>query len=148
ATIGYKKAIAEGYNLTVETYVNGTLVDTQSDLRVSSGLPNCLNFEPAAGYYYYNDQNSYDIITKNPGSSWDQRTGELNIMGALQGDRDFNNVLKVYLWTFSNHLTLDVNRDLGDPMDHVKGYTITFDAVDPATGETKTYTYEATSFKG
>src|SRR5699024_8158753 len=45
-------------------------------------------------------------------------------------------------------LTLDVNRDLGDPMDHVKGYTITFDAVDPATGETKTYTYEATSFKG
>lgn len=148
-TISYKKPSAEGYNLTVETYVNGTLVDTQKNLRIRASENDSLAYTPASGYYYYNDQNSYDIITRNDGSWWDQRTGHILIVGTDEASRNYDNVLKVYLWTFNNHLTLDVNRIVGGPLDRVTGYTISFEAPDPSNpNTTKTYTYEATSFAG
>ena len=143
--ISYKEPSADGYNMTVEVYVNGTKVVTSDKLRIRSGENDCLNFEPANGYYYFNDENSYDIVTKNAGSSWDQRTGYISIVGALEENRNFDNVLKVYLWTFQNHIKLNVDRK-GDAQDVVTGYVISFDAYDPATKTTKTYTYTATSF--
>lgn len=153
-TISYKEPSAEGYNLTVETYVNGTLVDTQENLRIRAGDINCLNFEPVSGYYYYNAQNSYDIVTLISGGSWTQETGYIYIpigedKEKWEAVRNYDNVLKVYLWTFSNHLTLDVNRAVGDPLNHVTGYMISFEAPDPQNPTTtKTYTYKATSFEG
>ena len=139
--IEYKEPSGEGYNLTVEVYVNGQLKETTDQLRVRAGESDCLNFTPADGYYYFNDQNSYDLVTDGS-STWDQRTGYLLIVGG----RDDNNVLKIYLWTFKNHARLDVERRLGDVMDNVTGYMISYEAYNPETKQNETFTYEATSF--
>lgn len=139
--IEYKEPSGEGYNLTVEVYVNGQLKETTDRLRVRAGESDCLNFTPADGYYYFNDQNSYDLVTDGS-STWDQRTGYLFIVGG----RDDNNILKIYLWTFKNHARLDVERRLGDVMDNVTGYMISYEAYNPETKQNETFTYEATSF--
>lgn len=129
-------------------------MDTQENLRIRAGDINCLNFEPVSGYYYYNAQNSYDIVTLISGGSWIQETGYIYIpvgedKEKWEAVRNYDNVLKVYLWTFSNHLTLDVNRAVGDPLNHVTGYMISFEAPAPQNPTTtKTYTYKATSFDG
>lgn len=158
-TIEYKEPSGSGYNLTVELYVNGELRQTVDNngnpLRVRVGEFDCLNFTPAEGYYYFNDENSYDISTAY-GGSWGQRTGYLMINELVGGDqgsaRDYNNVLKIYLWNFKNHTKLDVERRPGDwggeanIQDNVTGYTISYEVYDPAAKETKVYSYEATSF--
>lgn len=141
-----------GYNLTVRVYVNGQQefstddVNDGNPLRVHTGATGDLNFTPGNGYYYHY-ANGYDLYTKNSGSSWDQRTGYLLISGALEEDRNHDNILDIYLWTFNNHTTLDVERRVGDVTDNVEGYYISYEAEDPKTGETKTYTYQATSFE-
>lgn len=158
-TLEYNKPTGSGYNLTVEVYVNGQLEKTLDDdgnpLRVQVGLTGCLDFTPADEYYYFNDQNSYDMVTAY-GGSWDQRTGYLMIVENLFGDkgsaRDYNNVLKIYLWTFNNHTKLDVERRPGDwggdanVQKNMTGYMISYEAYNPATKQNETYTYEATSF--
>lgn len=158
-TMVYKEPSGEGYNLTVELYVNGQLKQTVDDngnpLRVRVGEIDCLNFTPADGYYYFNDQNSYDIVTAY-GGSWDQRTGYLmiveNLLGSQGSARDYNNVLKIYLWTFQNHTKLDVERRFGDwggdgnIQDNMTGYMISYEAYNPETKQNETYTYQATSF--
>lgn len=138
--IEYKKPSGSGYNLTVETYVNGVLKHTTDQLRIRAGEIDCLNYTPSRGYYYFNDQNSYDLITDGA-SSWDQRTGYIMIVG----DRDDDNILKVYLWTFENHSKLDVERRL-DVDDNVTGYMISYEAYNPETKQNETFTYQATSF--
>lgn len=142
----YKEPSGSGYNLTVRVYVNGQRSFESNQLRVRTGEIDSLNFTPASGYYYH-ELNGYDLYTKNSGSSWDQRTGYLLITGSLDVDRDYDNVLDIYLWTFSNHTALDVERRVGDVNDNVEGYYISYDAYDPETGGTKTYTYLATSFE-
>ena len=78
--IEYKEpGSGSGYNLTVETYVNGVLKHTTDKLRIRSGEVDSLNFTPTSGYYYFNDENSYDLITDGA-SSWDQRTGSIAIV--------------------------------------------------------------------
>lgn len=158
-TMEYKKPSGEGYNLTVELYVNGQLKQTVDDngnpLRVRVGEIDCLNFTPADGYYYFNDQNSYDISTAY-GGSWDQRTGYLmiveNLLGSQGSARDYNNVLKIYLWTFQNHTKLDVERRPGswggdaNIQDNMTGYMISYEAYNPETKQNETFTYQATSF--
>lgn len=155
----YKKPSGEGYNLTVELYVNGQLKQTVDDngnpLRVRVGEIDCLNFTPADGYYYFNDQNSYDIVTAY-GGSWDQRTGYLmiveNLLGSQGSARDYDNVLKIYLWTFQNHTKLDVERRPGswggdaNIQDNMTGYMISYEAYNPETKQNETFTYQATSF--
>ena len=139
--IEYKEpGLGGGYNLTVETYVNGVLKHTTDQLRIRSGEVDSLNFTPTSGYYYFNDENSYDLITDGA-SSWDQRTGWITIVG----DRDDDNVLKVYLWTFENHASLDVERRLSVD-DDVTGYIISYEAYNPETKQNEVFTYEATSF--
>ena len=139
--IEYKEpGLGGGYNLTVETYVNGVLKHTTDQLRIKSGEVDSLNFTPTSGYYYFNDENSYDLITDGA-SSWDQRTGWITIVG----DRDDDNVLKVYLWTFENHASLDVERRLSVD-DDVTGYIISYEAYNPETKQNEVFTYEATSF--
>lgn len=155
-TMEYKKPSGEGYNLTVELYVNGQLKQTVDDngnpLRVRVGEIDCLNFTPADGYYYFNDQNSYDISTAY-GGSWDQRTGYLMIvLGSPESARDYDNVLKIYLWTFQNHTKLDVERRPGswggdaNIQDNMTGYMISYEAYNPETKQNETFTYQATSF--
>jgi len=158
-TMVYKEPSGEGYNLTVELYVNGQLKQTVDDsgkpLRVRVSEIDCLNFTPADGYYYFNDQNSYDIVTAY-GGSWDQRTGYLmiveNLLGSQGSARDYDNVLKIYLWTFKNHTKLDVERRPGDwggdanVQENMTGYMISYEAYNPATKQNETYTYQATSF--
>lgn len=144
----YKNPTGSGYNLTVEVYVNGQQEFVTDQLRVRSGGIDCLNFTPADGYYYHlgigaDVTAGYDFDTKNPGSTWDQTTGFLSIVGALNPDRDYDNVLKIYLWTFQNYDNLSVaRRPWGGVQNTVEGYTVSFDALNPKTGLTETYTYD------
>ena len=96
--IEYKQPTGEGYNLTVEIYVNGEFKQATDQLRIRSSELDCLNFEPARGYYYFNDENSYDLVTSGD-SSWNQNNGWIQIVGG----RDDDNRLKIYLWTFANN---------------------------------------------
>lgn len=150
--IGYIPAEDDGYNLTVKLYVNGGLVRTQELPKIQNSRDNNLTFEPADGYYYYFAENSYDLDTNMSSSSWNQQDGLLEFAGQLEGDRDYQNVLHIYLWTFENHVNLDVDRfnnaadDNSNPINCITGYTISFEAFDPATNQMKTYTYDATSF--
>ncbi len=142
----YKQpGLGGGYNLTVEVYVNGQKKFTSNPLRIKSGESDCLNFQPGDGYYYHYE-NGYDLDTKNSGSSWVQSTGFLSIVGALDVDRNYPNLLKIYLWTFENGVQLDVERRPGEPGNNVTGYIISYDAFNPETNQEETYTYEATSF--
>lgn len=142
----YKQpGLGGGYNLTVEVYVNGQKKFTSNPLRIKSGENDCLNFQPGDGYYYHYE-NGYDLDTKNSGSSWVQSTGFLSIVGALDVDRNYPNLLKIYLWTFENGVQLDVERRPGEPGNNVTGYIISYDAFNPETNQEETYTYEATSF--
>ena len=54
----------------------------------------------------------------------------------IVGDRDDDNILKVYLWTFENHSKLDVERRL-DVDDNVTGYMISYEAYNPETNKMK-----------
>lgn len=142
----YKQpGLGGGYNLTVEVYVNGQKKFTSNPLRIKSGENDCLNFQPGDGYYYHYE-NGYDLDTKNSGSSWVQSTGFLSIVGVLDADRNYPNLLKIYLWTFENGVQLDVERRPGEPGNNVTGYIISYDAFNPETNQEETYTYEATSF--
>ena len=153
--LGYMADEEGGYNLTVELYVNGEFAEEHVLPRIQNTRNGNLTFEPASGYYYFVGENSYDFIT-NPGTlgTWDQASGYLEFSGQTQAEKDYPNVLKVYLWTFNNHVNLDVDRldwvPAGEynPIHVVTGYTISFDAFDPQTNATRTFTYEATSFSG
>ena len=128
--------------------MNGQLRETVKGedgepLRISAGVIDGLNFEPVDGYYYYYDTNSYDLDTAH-GGIWHPRTGMVTIVPG-DGAKDYDNVLKIYLWTFQNHSKLDVERRL-DVDDKVKGYTISYEAYNPETKKNETFTYEATSF--
>lgn len=145
--IEYKKPSGSGYNLTIETYVNGVLKDTTDQLRIRTGGLDCLNYTLTTnGYYYSEYENSYDIITGNNGkangASWDHSTGYIFIPAWY---RDSDNVLKVYLWTFENHAQLAVEPKLA-AKDNVTGYMISYEAYDPETGQNETFTYQGTSF--
>ena len=147
-SIEYTEDLEDGYKLTVELYVNGQLRETVkgkdgNPLRISAGVIDGLNFEPTDGYYYYYDTNSYDIDTAH-GGIWHPRTGMVTIVPG-DGAKDYDNVLKIYLWTFQNHSKLDVERRV-DVGDKVKGYTISYKAYNPETKRYETFTYEATSF--
>ena len=134
-----------GHKLTVQIYVNGNQEYESDPIWIRNGLANTLKFTPKDGYYYP-ELNSYDLVTKNSGSSWDHNTGYIMIIGELEQDRTFNNVLKIYLLTFENATYLNVDRGINVSNDDVTGYLISFEARDPETGDTKVYTYEATSF--
>lgn len=140
--------------VSVELYVNGQKAyTTESPLSVRSSWLGGITFDAAEnnGYYFFSQGqslNSYDIVTEGAGSTWEPGEGTLTIIG---GDENTVNTLKIYLWTFSQYVTLNVDRtdDLGSDMDpyaKVNGYTISFQAVNPKTGEKETYSYPATSF--
>lgn len=136
-------ATALYYNLTVEIYVNGQQKFVSEQLKVPGGITGAVNFEPADGYTY-NMPNGYDMVVRYGTGSWDQNTGYIAFNGALPADQNYDNRLKIYLWTFNNAVNLDVERRLGI-IDDVTGYTISYTVTD-ADGNPQTYTYEATSF--
>ena len=134
-----------GYRFTVEVYVNGQQEFVSKELRIPGSTHAAVKFEPASGYFYH-EPNGYDLDTAMTTSSWSYVTGMVTFGGALSTDREYDNVLKIYLWTFEKDALLDVERQVGTSAEQVTGYLITFDAYDPKTDSTKTYTYEATSF--
>ena len=146
--IGYREPSKTfgGYNLTVEIYVNGEKQYTSDQLRIRVGLNHCLDFEPAEGYYFANSVNNYDIKTKHNGSSWVKGTGYIMIIGMEKSSRNYDNRLKIYLYTFENQFNLNVERDPGEPLNRVKGYTGSYVAFDPKTNSSHTWTQEVTDF--
>ena len=128
-----------GYNLTVKVYVNGQEKFVSDQFRVSMGLSGNLKFEVADGYYYH-QPNGYDLDTKNDGSTWLIETSQLSIVGALRADREYDNVLSIYLWTFENYVSLDVQRMAGTRSEDITGYQISYTLDDGVT-----YTYPATA---
>ena len=128
-----------GYNLTVKVYVNGQEKFVSDQFQVYMGLPGNLKFDVADGYYYH-QPNGYDLDTKNDGSTWLIETSQLSIVGALKADREYDNVLSIYLWTFENYVSLDVQRMAGTSSEDVTGYQISYTLDDGVT-----YTYPATA---
>lgn len=127
----YSEATASGYNLTVIINVNGEVKYTSPQLRISCGLPGNLKFTPTEGEYYLQDPNSYDLKTLRAGSTWVPGTGQLSIVGVTDEVRDYNNKLTIYLVSFENKVSLDVERRV-DIDDSISGYRIsyTLDGVD------------------
>ena len=145
--IDYKDPVlgGKGYRFTVEVYVNGQKEFTSPELRIPGSWLGAVKFTPKGGYFYH-EPNGYDLDTAMSTSSWDYLTGTVTFGGALEADREYDNILRIYLWTFENDVLLDVERRPWDNASEVTGYLISYDAYDPATNTVKTYTYEATSF--
>lgn len=127
----YSEATASGYNLTVVINVNGEIKYTSPQLRISCGLPGNLKFTPTEGEYYLQDPNSYDLDTLRSGSTWIPGTGQLSIVGVTDEVRDYDNKLTIYLVSFENKVSLDVERRVTID-DSISGYRIsyTLDGVD------------------
>ncbi|BFK23653.1 hypothetical protein F300043A5_19480 [Massilimicrobiota timonensis] len=100
--------ILGGYNLTVKINLNGKIVYTSPKLRVSGNTVNNLTFEPTAGKYYLQKNDHCDIDAYTYGATWSK--GMLNFAGALDNDREYDNVLTINLVSFSNRVSLDVER--------------------------------------
>lgn len=137
--------------LKVELYINGEAADDEtnqklSNLKIEANRAGGILFNPANGYYFHHYQNGnvngYDLNGELDGEQWDPIVGTITLAAE---DPDFVNVLKIYVWTFDQFTSLDVNRS-SDTIDQVNGYTITFMANDPQTGKEREYTYNATSF--
>ncbi|HIZ61659.1 MAG TPA: DUF11 domain-containing protein [Candidatus Gemmiger avistercoris] len=145
-------------SLEVEIYVNGQKeYETSEALTVSGSVVGGLSFDTndTKGYYFHSQAatvNSYDILVRDnaddewqyvsqvaDGSSWTPGTGNITLVY----DKEYK--LRIYLYTFDRYMTLDVTRVNGTD-DYVEGYTISYMARDPETGEEKLYTYPATSF--
>lgn len=130
--------------LEVQIYLNGEKVHTEN-LQVRNYTS--LTVKPAenAGIYFHPQAaglNSFDIETELPASSWEPGLGHLTINGTSP---DYNNVLKVYFWSFDEYTMLNVDRR-SDAKQYVNGYTISFMAYDPGIREERLFTYPATSF--
>ena len=127
----YSEATASGYNLTVVINVNGEIKYTSPQLRISCGLPGNLKFTPTEGEYYLQDPNSYDLDTLRSGSTWIPGTGQLSIVGITDEVRNYDNKLTIYLVSFENNVSLDVERRVTID-DSISGYRIsyTMDEVD------------------
>lgn len=145
-------------SLEVEIYVNGQKeYETSEALTVSGSVVGGLSFDTndTKGYYFHSQAatvNSYDILVRDnaddewqyvsqvaDGSSWTPGTGNITLVY----DKEYK--LRIYLYTFDRYMTLDATRVNGTD-DYVEGYTISYMARDPETGEEKLYTYPATSF--
>ena len=127
----YSEATGRGYNLTVVINVNGEVKYTSPKLRISCGLPGNLKFTPTEGEYYLQDPNSYDLDTLRSGSTWIPGTGQLSIVGITDEVRNYDNKLTIYLVSFENNVSLDVERRVTID-DSISGYRIsyTMDGVD------------------
>ena len=121
----YSEATGRGYNLTVVINVNGEVKYTSPQLRISCGLPGNLKFTPTEGEYYLQDPNSYDLDTLRSGSTWIPGTGQLSIVGITDEVRNYDNKLTIYLVSFENNVSLDVERRVTID-DSISGYRISY----------------------
>ena len=136
-TLNFKNATADGYNLTVRLYVNGSRVYTSPQLRVSGSTPDGLKItDLPEGLHFISlgdgAQNPYDFHTYSGTPSWDNTSGTLTFGGVLDADRNHNNTLDIYLFTFDEFVNLDVDRAAGDVSEYMNGYNVsyTIDGVD------------------
>ena len=136
---------ADGYDLTVRLFVNGSNVYTTPKLRVAGFTSGGLEFDvnEDAGFHFLtgNGANDYDFHTSNPGSTWLPGTGFLSFSQA-DTDRNHNNTLDIFLWTFTDWVDLYVDREgAGDDVsDNMQGYEISY------TLDGQRYAYVVTSF--
>lgn len=145
--------ILGGYNLRVNVYVNGEYKYGSEQLRVPGSVIGAVNFTPAEGYYYHVGLGGtltagFDLDANMGGYGfWDQSTGYISFPGALEADREYDNVLSIYLWTFEEYANINIaRRPWKDVQEKVNGIKISYDAYDPATGTTRTYAYDAMDF--
>lgn len=146
--ISYMPKSEDGYKLNVEVYVNGERTyATDEPIYLENDQDGNLGFEPADGYTYFENEqlSSYDFISYRNAGTWTYRTSHLAFGGVEDENRTYDNVLKIYLWTFQSPVGLNVDR-INGTNDYVRGYVISFEAIDPRTNEYRTYSYEATSF--
>lgn len=146
--ISYRPQTEDGYKLSVQVYVNGEeAYATPNAIYIENDRAGNLGFEPADGYNYFTDAplSSYQFISHRDAGTWYYSNGHLAFGGTSSEYREYDNILRIYLWTFEDYVTLNVDRNLGTE-DHVRGYTVSFEALDPRTNTYRTYTYEATSF--
>ena len=102
--------------LKVELYINGEAADDEtnqklSNLKIEANRAGGILFNPANGYYFHHYQNGnvngYDLNGELDGEQWDPIVGTITLAAE---DPDFVNVLKIYVWTFDQFTSLDVNR--------------------------------------
>lgn len=151
-TVGYMPR-EDGYRMTVELYVNNEKVESKELGHIDQTLNGSLTFEPGAGYRYMGGERdfmSYELTTAMTGASWDQSSGSIKIGPAIdtatEYELNYPSVLKIYLYTDVNWVPLDIYLGL-DTENQVKGYLVSYDVFDPASGENKTYTTRV-SFSG
>lgn len=130
-TLNFKNATADGYNLTVRLYVNGSRVYTSPQLRVAGSTPNGLKItDLPEGLHFISvgdgAQNPYDFHTASGTPSWDNTSGTLTFGGVLDADRNHNNTLDIYLFTFDEFVNLDVDRAAGDVSEYMNGYNVSY----------------------
>ncbi len=144
----------DGYRLTVEIYVNDEIAESYDLGRIADILSTTgtayygdLDFVPAEGKYnYFGLNRSFELVTRLDSSFWDQ--GEANIGFGDSVDpatKDFNNVLRIHVYTFDNFVYLNVfkmHRAIGyNPVDYVKGYKLSYTAYDPLLGTDRVYSH-------
>lgn len=151
-TVGYMPR-EDGYRMTVELYVNNEKVESKELGHIDQTLNGSLTFEPGAGYRYMGGERdfmSYELTTAMTGASWDQSSGSIKIGPAIdtatEYELNYPSVLKIYLYTDVNWVPLDIYLGL-DTENQVKGYLVSYDVFDPASGGNKTYTTRV-SFSG
>ena len=112
---------ADGYNLTVEIYVNDETSPSETielPKIVNNRIGN-LSFEPEEGYYYYGGESSYELNTYLDSSYWSQLTGMIGFGADSDDAKNYDNVLRIYVYTIDedSYFNLDVwirSRALGD----------------------------------
>ena len=114
------------YRLQVRIKLNGREVYASDWLKVGAGLPGSLKFTPKDGKYELQTPNSYEASTMAPGSTWVPSTGQLSIVGLSEQAREFDNVLTINLVSFSDKVTLDVERRPGALLKNLLGYRISY----------------------
>ena len=151
----------DGFNMKVELYLNDEATPAyQVELPKIDGAAGGagkignLKFTPSdEGVHYHGGERSFSLKANLSSAGWDYLNGKVFFGGDQSAQKDYENVLKIYLYTFSRQesFRLNVTADnlvhLGNnnPADHVIGYIVSYDAVDPVTHQSRTFSHEVTS---
>ncbi|WP_129583809.1 S-layer homology domain-containing protein [Thermophilibacter mediterraneus] len=151
---------SDGFKMTVEVYVND---EAEPVARVQlpkinggtngEGVHGNLGFTPESGFYYHGEERSYDLEADLSSAGWNQQFSWVFFGDDELPQKNYSNVLKVYLYTFDEDESFFLNvlaRNLphlkdNNPYEHVEGYTVSYEGTDPITEEKRTYTHRVTN---
>ena len=145
--ITYNPDSEDGYKTYVRVFVNGVAEYAPDDPIYIAYGPENFGFSPADGYNYFDNYsvNSYDLYAYSPSARWYYNIDTIDFVDVREEAKNHETVLNIYLWTFSNYTSVNVDRD-PEVGDLTGSYLISYEALNPQTGQYETYTYEATSF--